>query len=705
MDPWAEFEEVKPAPKAKSAPPARDQWAGFEEVANPSARAFDAVDLITSAVTPVAPLLLAAQQLGGEAKRLVSGSRRAGFQGATFGAGDEALAAGRSVMPGGPTYDQALTEDRANVARFAKDEPVLSTASNLVGALGTSILAGRALPPIVMGGGGVSLPGNVMRMGGAGAAWGGASGFASGEGGPAARINAAIPDALLGGALGAGAPVAGAVGKAIAESGAGRWAGEHVVAPLARGAARVLDALTPKVSPASLSAAAPGGPKVPTGMDVRGPGAWLQGVADAAENTTTRGAQRRIAQALARDRMTPDQVGARLADLGDGATLMDAGGDAMRRLGRTINTMPGEGSQIMGDMLKARGRETAPRMIADINRVAGDDAPFLVTFGKAQNARSKAAKEAFDEARSAGLNLSDDMKRILEEAPAARRAWDRVVKEAADKGEKLTAVDVAHRVKQMIADQADAAFRNEGVGRKGAGDLAERWRGALHRANPKIEAADKAFAAESDVIDAMALGRRFMERGVNETGDMVRPEALAKLSAAQKEGFAVGVFDTMRSAADAGPDAARRLAKQLDESGGLRKRLVEVLGAADADKLFKAADRELTFQGTRNFVRGNSTSADKMMDVADMLGGGGGAKLPTTPDDVAMGVLGRGLEMLRRQGAGNEAIRNEIARLLSDGNLSGNALMLDRLAKSMAAPPVVPNLTTGLAGAAGVIRP
>lgn len=126
---------------------------------------------------------------------------RSMLQGMTFGGGDEVVARGASLLPGGGSYDAELQRERARLEKGRDQNTGTSIMSEIAGALAVPL-------------GAVNLTGNLpARMAQSAAATGGLSGvygFLSGEGGAANRAQSAVDSAMLGAGVGAAIPVAGA---------------------------------------------------------------------------------------------------------------------------------------------------------------------------------------------------------------------------------------------------------------------------------------------------------------------------------------------------------------------------------------------------------------------------------------------------------------------------------------------------------------
>lgn len=170
---------------------------------------------MSESVSAIIDRLIAQDRRREQASRAaLPGGAAAALQGLTAGFGEEATAAIRSAF-GGTPYEQALAEERANLAQYREQYPGRAAAFEVAGAIPTAIAAGLATPAT---GGASAAAGaaNVARAAGmgariaqgartgavTGAVTGGVQGFGEGEGGFTERLSSAAGGATLGGAAG-----------------------------------------------------------------------------------------------------------------------------------------------------------------------------------------------------------------------------------------------------------------------------------------------------------------------------------------------------------------------------------------------------------------------------------------------------------------------------------------------------------------------
>ena len=624
---------------------------------------------------------------------------RAVARGASMGGADEFAAAadatagpavdrltpsGTSQAPTwGERYDENLAGERAQDKAYDDAYPVWSTTGKLAGGVGGAL---ATLPRWLLGGAGL------VRSALTGAGLGGVGGFLEGEGGLENRLTSAATGAGVGGALGAALPpVAGVVNTAartIAESPAGRAVADKVVVPGMRAAADALDAISPKVKPASLSAAAPEGGSPLPGANLLTSGAdWLRAGVPTGSKILDEAAERRIADALQRGGMDPAALRARLDELGPGAMIADI--DPMAtRLGRTAFISPGQAPRIISEAMDARNRQTGERIGNSVRESFGDTNPAVLEAERLRGQRAGEGVRLYEEAvgPEAPFVVSPQMRQIMQETPAIREVMDRIEQDAARMGRQLTPAQVAHRVKQQLQADTDAAFSSgRAINKEDVRDVGERWRKALHEANPAIKQADEAWQAGSQSIDALELGRQFMRQGTGEVADAVSPAVLAdripRMSAEEAQAFLAGAADTLYGKVNSGMRPARQVAAALDENQNLRSKLVSMLGQDNANRLFNRAMAERTFAGTDKAIRGGSDTVGKLLSVMDDAAGG---ELPTSAHSMVSRVLGKAMDAYNRGKAGNEAVRARIAGMLTEGDAVANAELIDRIVEQIA---------------------
>lgn len=641
--------------------------------------------------------------------------------GATFGFADEIAAAGdATVGPAvdwalgklgmgktntstaptwGERYSQNLESERAQDKTYATEHPGWDIGGKVVGGVTGAI---ATLPRFLLQGVGIG------RSAATGAGLGAVSGFGEGEGGFGDRTLNAAKGGAIGGVLGGATPVVtgalGTVGNMALETGAGRAVADKA-APVMLRVADVMAPYIPGMRAKSLSAAAPDGGPAPS---------ILQPIADRLRSAAKSGdeilddaAIRRIADAARRGGTDVPGMRSRVQELGPGAMLADS--DPMvERLGRTAYISPGSAPRVINEAMDARNRATGERMGNAVRDAFGDTNPAVLEAERLRVQRAGQGAQNYREAvgPDAPFTISPQMRQIMQEAPVVREVMDRIEREAASRGITLTPAQVAHRVKRQLAADAEAAFSSgRAVNKEDVGALGERWRSALHEANPAIREADQAWQAGSQQIDALNLGRQFMRQGTGEVDDAVSPAVLAeripRMSAEEAQAFLAGAADTLYLKTNSGMRPARQVASAIDENQNLRHKLVSMLGQERANMLFNRAMAERTFAGTDRRIRGGSDTAGKLLSAMDEATSGG---LPTSPNSILSRIIGKAAEAYNKGRAGNEAVRERIARMLTDTDATANADTINRIAEILADQARKVRGTRGAASGAAQIQ-
>jgi hypothetical protein len=349
-------------------------------------------------------------------------------QGTLFGFGDEIAAGLRSI--GSETYDDALKDERAKVEQFRQENPKTAMVGELLGGIATpgiGLVAGAIKPA-------ATLAGRAAQGAKLGAGFGGAYGFASGEGGDGDLIDqfvnrgdSAVKGALAGGVLGGAIPVAGAV--------------------VGGGIQRARDAISPTIARAT------------------------QGIEGAADEV--------IANRLRRADLTADDVATDLATgqqatqfKGSQATLPEMIVDtspAMQKLGGSVYRSGNEANRIAAESLGNRqGGDPAQGLFGKAKR--GDDPTnqyerIIDTFKRAFSVKSKefGKQKLAIENEQAVLGNSSYQKAFANhdafEAPLADTltAWNLKVRDEPGKAEQAAlqeALNLFRRPDKSLTSQA-----------------------------------------------------------------------------------------------------------------------------------------------------------------------------------------------------------------------------------------------------------
>ena len=348
-----------------------------------------------------------------------AGSELAGIVGAGYG-GVRGLIEGLplkqipDVMRG--MYEGEEARARGLENQFMEQNPASAIGGTIAGAVASPI--NRALMPFAAPVKGAGLAANLARATGAGATSGAVYGGA--QAAPGERVEGAATGGVLGGAVGAAAqPIVSGVSA------------------LTRGAVNQIAGRLPFAQ---------------------------EGVA-----------ARKVAEALTRDGMTPQQAAARIQELGPEGALMDIGANT-RSLARSAYTVPGEGKTKIGDFLTARqeGTRGATERIegGQIGRITKslDDLVPGDYYATKEGLKNKgAAGDLYESAYKANQFVESPIADRILKTPTGKEAFARAARLMQDEMSLLSKVDpemtAALREAVDLGLAPEGAITGVGVGR------------------------------------------------------------------------------------------------------------------------------------------------------------------------------------------------------------------------------------------------
>ncbi len=531
------------------------------------------------------------------------------------GIGDEFEAFMKATFQGedGKTWKQEFDEfrdqRRARDSEFEDENGNLAVAADVTGAL-----AG----PAQLLGKGINLgKGLAARSGAAaieGAGMGAVAGFNQGEGSVKDRLENAGGAAATGGLTAGAIPLAAPIVKPVAEVG-GR---------LARGVGNMLGVGSPERRAARLITEAMDGPISPS----------MAGKPD---------------------------------------TLLDVGGENVRRLAQTAHSVPTKNGAAMGEFLEKRVETQGNRIAGDAAEYLGQSgAKYFQTVKEVIRKRSQQVGPIYQRLNKMSTKADGRLAELME-----RPAMQKALKSASQSIENGTGqiVDLAgERVPFSVLNQAkkeiDQMIRwgktPEGAA-KGA-DVAnlKQLQSALLKEMddrfPRYATARKVYSDSASIEDAMAEGRKFMKGDTDEYF-----EAFESLSKAEQEAFRLGIGrelqEIVAKTAD-NADAARALIK----SEFVRDRLQAVTrGHGEFSKFLGNIQRESGYAQVRNDVlkgsqtQSRQTAADTVLNSVEAVGTGGVSNVLSVVKN-ALIARGKGL---------NKPTADKIAELLTSEDVPG----------------------------------
>lgn len=555
-------------------------------------------------------------------------------------------------------YEENLARERGIDKRIAEDHPYVDAGAKAVGGIASAVAALPAAAASV----GPSAIGNILKLTATGAGLGGAQGFGEGEGLTDRAQRAAI-GGTVGGALGAAARPIAAVGRSIAESALGRLVGDYTIRPVANAVGGIFQK----------------GPQIESGAES--------------------GALNRLATALQRSKADAPTIEGRLNTLGDQAMLADADPQFLS-MARTANTMPGETRTLAKSVLEARDKGAPQRIVGAFEGSEPPPTSYATLRGMEGN-KTGVGEKVYGEMRASGLQTSPDLDAIIQRAPMIRNAIKQIEQDAAETGKVLEPVEIMHRVKRTINQNADAAFTNgKPVNKADVGDLANEFEAAFWNANPAAKSADTAYAQAAGLPDYFKAGHALLTRGTTDKAIETSAPALADLligtQPIQQLSARTGATNAVRETAD-NITRARTLARNIDEGLPLQGKINELYPSQQAQSIFRRAGAEKTFGETSNDILRGSKTADKAAEALDF----GNAGIRVTPGSVTPRFTEHLNSAINWVRAPNEAVRDKIGQLALSPKTKDNQRTLELLAAILQSRAGGARGAAGIAGAAG----
>jgi hypothetical protein len=501
------------------------------------------------------------------------GFGRAALQGLSMGWSDEIEAKARAARGEG-RYEDILAGLRQAKQRFGEQYPIGSTLAEIGGALPTMALGGAGFAGLA-----ARAPGIVSRISplttgltGA-AATGGLTGAITGAG------EAEPGQRMMGAATG------GATGAALGPVG-------QVATGMASGAVR-------------------------KGLEV---GKSAIG-ADTASQFQRR-ADVKLLQALRRDGLSPQEAANRLQTIQAGGykpeTIVEAGGRNTRALADVVSKYPGA-SQVAEELAEQRMAGQAGRVISDFERVFGRRDSALDVAEDLINRRNQSSGPLYRQAYREGGVIQDPRIDKLMELSAFKDAYKTARELAELDGLNLPAnvedlkrlggydLQTLDYIKRGLDDVLYVrATPTSGTGKTLFGKLKDKRRefvDIIDEVGPdSYRAARQAFAGPTEVRDAIEAGQKFTRLS---PGQLERD--FARLSPAEKEGFQLGVLESIRQNVEKGADGSDVL-RRVWASPEKRRQLQVILGNDQFRDLTNSLARERVIRQTDvTMTRGSQT--------------------------------------------------------------------------------------------------
>lgn len=593
------------------------------------------------------------------------GNIEAGIQGLTFGFGDEFEAVIKSLKNKKP-YEQNLAAVQFAKEQFEAEKPYQAMASEVIGSLPVAFATGGAASSVLSKFPQAAsllekIPTSLKAIGaltGAGAAGGAITGAGTAEEGE--RMQGAQKGAAMGAVV---APVAFAGLKA--GTGATKAVAEKLGIPEV--AKKIVEATK----------------DIPVVKEITGKTAEFFGMgADAMQ----RKADTKIIQALQRDNMNLADIKTAMDIIRKNGykpeTIMEFGGKNTKRLGETVASYP-EARAIAETTAEERKAGAANRILTDFQNAFKVNADPLTITENLIKTRSEAASPLYKAAYAKGASIEGDALDGFMKLPRFKEAYAKAkslaeydgitLPELKDKG-NLFDLQTADYIKRGLDDVLYVSKTPQsGVGKTEISKLKDKRSEFVkfvdELAPAEYKQARQAFSGATDVIDAIDQGKNFFDVDARTLSSTYN-----KLTGSEKDGFAIGAYDAIRSKINEGADGIDVVRRTF---GSPEKRdQIRVLIGDDAFRTLESQlVREKGIRSTDIQVLGGSQTQPRSVAQQEFEGA-----TELVPQMAQKGIVKGGMDYLLRSVTGTGArTAQAIAPELYSIDPSQQAKMLDRL--------------------------
>jgi hypothetical protein len=565
------------------------------------------------------------------------GNIEAGIQGLTFGFGDEFEAVIKTLKNKKP-YEQNLAAVQFAKQEYEAEKPYQAMASEIAGSLPLAFTAGKTA---VQAASKIPEVANILSkiptsikaitgVSGTGAAVGGLTGAGTAQEGE--RVSGAEKGAIQGAVL---APVV--LGGIKAGMGATKTVAEKLGIPEA--AKSIVQATK----------------DIPIVRDITGKTAEFFGMSG---DAVQRKADTKIIQALQRDSLTLPEIKTAMDQIRQSGykpeTIMEFGGKATKQLGETVASYPGA-RVVAENLAEERKSGAGNRILTDFQeafKINKDPMEIADDIIKLRNATSK---PLYDAAYASPVSIGSKTIDNIMIDPAFQSAYARANRIATREGFPLAPLKpegntfdlkTIDYVKRGIDDEINwSKTPASGLGKDEVNSL-KNIRGKFmsevdSQAPAEYKQARQAFGGPTQVFDAIENGRGFFDidaRTLKKTYDSLNP--------AEKDGFAIGAYDAIRTKIQSGADGIDQIKRTF---GSPEKRdQIKVLIGDDAFKnLEMQLGREKAIRSTDIQITGGSPTQRRTEAAREFEG-----STELVPQMAEKGLVKGGMDYLLRSVTG-----------------------------------------------------
>ena len=601
------------------------------------------------------------------------GNIKAGIQGLTMGFGDEFEATVKSLLTKTP-YEQNIAALRFSKEEFERQKPMQALASEVGGSVPTALLGGYGAVNIasripqaanLMS----KIPTTLKAFGGAAGA-GGVSGAITGAGtaSEGERQQGAIEKAIMGTVLGpaalGGIKLGGSVLGTVAEKTGINTAAKNIV-----------DATK----------------DIPIVKSITGKTAEYFNLG---EDAIQRRADTKIIQALQRDNMSLSSIRETMDAIRKSGykpeTILEFGGKATKQLGETVAGYPGARA-VAERMVEERKTGAANRILTDFQEAFKINADPVKLADDLITARNAAASPLYQKAYEKGALIGGKQIDQLMQDPAFKRAYDRAnriaqrevdaegniigkaLPELKDTGNVFDLETINFIKRGIDAEINYSKLPTSGL-EKTEVDSIKNLRNVFmtnvdNQAPIEYKQARQAFSGPTQVFEAIEDGKKFFETDARQLKKMYD-----KLGASEKDGFAIGAYDAIRTKINSGNDGID-LVKRTFGAPEKRDQIKVLIGDDAFNTLESQLKRESTMRSTDVRLLGSSQTQPRQVAQAEFEGA-----TELVPQMGQKGIVRGGLDYLLRSATGpGQRSAETIAPELFSTNPAMQANMVQRL--------------------------
>lgn len=601
------------------------------------------------------------------------GNIKAGIQGLTMGFGDEFEATVKSLLTKTP-YEQNISALRFSKEEFERQKPMQALASEVGGSVPTALLGGY---------GAVNIASRIPQ---------------------AANLMSKIPTTLkaFGGAAGAG-------GASGAITGAGTASeGERQQGAIEKAIMGTV------LGPAALGGIKLGGSVLGTVVDKTGINTAVKNIVDATkdipivksitgktaeyfnlgEDAIQRRADTKIIQALQRDNMSLSSIRETMDAIRKSGykpeTILEFGGKATKQLGETVAGYPGARA-VAERMVEERKTGAANRILTDFQDAFKINADPVKLADDLINARNAAASPLYKTAYEKGALIGGETIDKLLQFPSFKSAYARAdnlskmrtdaegniigkaLPELKDTGNVFD-LETINFIKRGIDDEVFISKMPESKLGIEEINAIKKLRNVFmtnvdNQAPVEYKQARQAFAGPTQVYEAIEDGKKFFETDARQLRKMYD-----SLGASEKDGFAIGAYDAIRTKINSGNDGID-LVKRTFGAPEKRDQIKVLIGDDAFNTLESQLKRESTMRSTDVRLLGSSQTQPRQVAQAEFEGA-----TELVPQMGQKGIVRGGLDYLLRSATGpGQRSAETIAPELFSTNPAMQANMVQRL--------------------------